>query len=136
MLMTLGLLTVTETEAKIIECTASYYGDRFDGRRTASGVRFDMNAMTAAHRTLRFGTRVRVTNKANGRSVEVTINDRGPYIRGRSIDLSKAAARKIGMLKSGIARVSLQVLNARDAAPRPQRGMTLAAAQRLMIELF
>lgn len=136
MLMTLGLLTVTETEAKIIECTASYYGDRFDGRRTASGVRFDMNAMTAAHRTLRFGTRVRVTNKANGRSVEVTINDRGPYIRGRSIDLSKAAARKIGMLKSGIARVSLQVLNARDASPRPQRGMTLAAAQRLMIELF
>src|SRR5262245_15985902 len=77
--------------------SASYYGKELAGRRTASGERFNPSAMTAAHRTLPFGTRVRVTNTHNGRSVIVRINDRGPFVKGRSIDLSSGAARAIGM---------------------------------------
>src|SRR5262245_25731124 len=76
---------------------ASYYGKELAGRRTASGERFNPSAMTAAHRTLPFGTRVRVTNTHNGRSMIVRINDRGPFVKGRSIDLSSGAARAIGM---------------------------------------
>jgi rare lipoprotein A len=76
----------------------------------ASGGWFNPNAMTAAHKTLPFGTKVRVTNRNNGRSVVVTINDRGPYIKGRIIDLSKAAAKQVGMTASGIAPVSVTVL--------------------------
>lgn len=84
---------------------ASYY---WQGQMTASGVRFNPNAMTAAHRTLPFGTKVRVTNKRNGKSVVVTINDRGPFIRGRIIDLSNAAAGVIGMRSSGVAPVVVE----------------------------
>ena len=87
---------------------ASWYGERFRGRRTASGSRFNPDALTAAHRTLPFGTRVRVTNVRNGRSVVVRITDRGPFIRGRIIDLSRAAARRIGI--AGIGRVRLERL--------------------------
>jgi rare lipoprotein A len=90
--------------------TASYYGRRFHGRLTANGERFDMGALTAAHRTLPFGTLVRVTNPRNGRSVTVRINDRGPFIAGREIDLSRAAAEEIGMIRSGHARVQLDVV--------------------------
>ena len=86
---------------------ASYY---WQGQRVASGGWFNPNAMTAAHRTLPFGTRVRVTHLGNGRSVEVMINDRGPFIAGRIIDLSRAAAGVIGMTGQGIARVSVEVL--------------------------
>src|SRR5262245_55773369 len=80
---------------------ASYYADRYHGRKTASSEVFDVNAMTAAHRTLPFGTRVRVTNVNNGRSVVVRINDRGPFVAGRVIDLSPAAARRIDMIDDG-----------------------------------
>ena len=90
--------------------TASYYGKRFHGRMTANGELFDMNAMTAAHKTLPFGTRVRVTNPVNGKSVVVRINDRGPFIRGRVIDVSRAAARKLGMIKRGHASVQLDII--------------------------
>ena len=86
---------------------ASYYGRRFHGRRTANGERFNMNAMTAAHRTLPFGSLVEVTNPRNGRSVVVRINDRGPFIRGRTIDLSRAAAKELGMISRGHAQVEL-----------------------------
>jgi len=86
---------------------ASYY---WQGQRVASGGRFDPSAMTAAHRTLPFGTRVRVTHLGNGRSVEVKINDRGPFIAGRIIDLSKGAASVIGMTAQGVARVAVEVL--------------------------
>jgi rare lipoprotein A (peptidoglycan hydrolase) len=96
--------------------TASYYGGEFRGRKTATGERFNPTAMTAAHKTLPLGSRVRVTNLRNGRSVEVTINDRGPYTRGRIIDLSKGAARKLDMLHSGTARVRLEVLTKKDHA--------------------
>ncbi len=89
---------------------ASYYGRRFHGRRTANGERFDMYAMTAAHKTLPFGSRVRVTNPRNGKSVIVRINDRGPFVRGRTIDLSRAAAGKIGIIGSGHGRVTLELL--------------------------
>ncbi|MBS0239806.1 MAG: septal ring lytic transglycosylase RlpA family protein [Proteobacteria bacterium] len=86
---------------------ASYY---WEGQKTASGARFNPEGMTAAHRTLPFGTRVRVTNQSNGQSVVVTINDRGPFIGGRVIDLSRGAARQINMTGAGVARVSLEVL--------------------------
>lgn len=89
---------------------ASFYGKRFHGRLTANGERFNMNAMTAAHKTLPFGTRVRVTNPRNGRSVTVRINDRGPFVRGRHIDLSRAAARKLGIVSRGHANVMLDVV--------------------------
>lgn len=91
--------------------TASYYGSRHHGKRTASGEPFNKNAMTAAHRSLPFGTRVKVTNLNNDRSVVVRINDRGPHTRGRLIDLSHAAAEKLGMIRSGTARVRVQSLS-------------------------
>ncbi|WBY03978.1 septal ring lytic transglycosylase RlpA family protein [Ramlibacter tataouinensis] len=86
---------------------ASWYGPRFHGRRTASGERFDMNALTAAHPSLPFGTRVTVRSLVNGREVTVRINDRGPFAPGRIIDLSHAAARVIGLLGPGVKRVAL-----------------------------
>ena len=89
---------------------ASFYGKRFNGRRTANGERFDMGDMTAAHRTLPFGTKVKVTNRKNGRSVVVRINDRGPFHGGRVIDLSRGAASRIGMIQDGVARVELEIL--------------------------
>jgi len=92
------------------EGMASWYGKEFHGRPTASGERFDMHALTAAHPTLPFGARVRVTNLANGKSVTVRVNDRGPFTKGRIIDLSYAAAREIGIIESGTARVRVEIL--------------------------
>jgi rare lipoprotein A (peptidoglycan hydrolase) len=89
---------------------ASYYGGRFHGRRTASGARFDSSGLTAAHRSLPFGTRVRVTHMGNGRSVMVRINDRGPFVGGRIIDLSSGAAGVLGMHGQGVARVRVSVV--------------------------
>lgn len=93
------------------EGMASWYGKKFHGRKTASGERFNMYDLTAAHRTLPFGTRVKVTNLENNQSVVVRINDRGPFAEGRIIDLSYAAARKIGMIEKGVARVRIKVVN-------------------------
>ncbi|MCQ4346103.1 septal ring lytic transglycosylase RlpA family protein [Pseudomonas stutzeri] len=92
------------------EGRASWYGSRHHGRRTASGERFDQHALTAAHRSLPFGSRVRVTNLHNRRSVVVRINDRGPYAGGRIVDLSRAAAERLGMLQRGVAEVRLELL--------------------------
>ena len=89
---------------------ASWYGGKHGGGPTASGERMDARAMTAAHRTLHMNTRVRVTNQKNGRSVVVRINDRGPYGRGRIIDLSRAAAEAIDMIDAGVVPVRLEVL--------------------------
>lgn len=89
---------------------ASWYGPKFHGKPTASGERFDRKGLTAAHRDLPFGTRVRVTNTRNGQAIVVRINDRGPYSRGRIIDLSEGAARKIGMMRAGTARVLVEIL--------------------------
>ena len=96
---------------------ASWYGPPHHGRKTASGEIYDMNQLTAAHRTLPLGTRVRVTNVGNGRSVVVRINDRGPFIDGRIIDLSQAAAREIGAIGAGVVSVQLEVLEAAAAEP-------------------
>jgi rare lipoprotein A (peptidoglycan hydrolase) len=87
---------------------ASWYGAAQDGKETASGETFDQKKLTAAHRTLPLGTKAVVTNLKNGKSVEVTINDRGPYAKGRKIDLSRAAARQIGMSKEGVAKVKIE----------------------------
>ncbi|MFC3101186.1 septal ring lytic transglycosylase RlpA family protein [Altererythrobacter lauratis] len=89
---------------------ASFYADRFHGQRTASGERFDNRALTAAHRTLPFGSRVRVTNPANGASVVVRITDRGPFTRGRLIDVSRAAAEELGLVRAGHGTVELELL--------------------------
>lgn len=92
------------------EGQASWYGDRHHGKRTASGERFDQHALTAAHRQLPFGTRVRVTHLGNGRQVTVRINDRGPFGKGRIIDLSRRAAEQLDMLRQGIAPVRIEAL--------------------------
>jgi rare lipoprotein A len=100
------VLFTPEAQAKPFQRgVASWYGPGFHGRLTANGERFNTNSLTAAHRTLPFGTRVRVTNAKTGRSVVVRINDRGPFTKGRVIDLSKAAARAVGI--AGVALVVL-----------------------------
>lgn len=100
---------------------ASWYGPGFQGRRTSSGEIFNRNDLTAASRTLPLGSRVRVTNLETGRSVVVRINDRGPYVRGRGLDLSQRAAERIGLARRGVARVQIDRLDetasARDAPP-------------------
>jgi rare lipoprotein A len=101
------------------EGLASWYGGKFQGRRTASGEIFDTRQFTAAHRSLPFGTRVLVTNLSNGKSVAVRINDRGPFVAGRVIDLSLAAAEAIGLTGRGLATVRLEVLTGGAAAGRP-----------------
>ena len=93
-----------------VEGIASYYSYGFNGKKTASGEIFNKNAFTAAHREFPFGTLLRVTNLSNNESVEVTVNDRGPFEKGRIIDLSEAAARAIGMIQVGTAEVKIQVL--------------------------
>lgn len=96
---------------------ASWYGPGFHGNRSASGEVYNQNALTAAHRTLPFGTKVRVTNTRTGRSIVVRINDRGPHIRGRIIDLSAAAARILGLVQTGVAPVRVEVLSNQMSAP-------------------
>lgn len=90
--------------------SASWYGGKFHGRTTANGERYNMHEMTAAHRSLPFGTKVRVTNPSNGKAVTVRINDRGPFVGNRVIDLSRGAAQAVGMIQQGVARVTIEVL--------------------------
>ena len=99
------------TEAEYFQNgVASFYGEKWNGRRTANGEIFNTYELTAAHKTLPFGTKVRVTNEANGKSVVVRINDRGPFVKGRIIDLSTAAFSTIGDVESGITKVKLEIL--------------------------
>jgi rare lipoprotein A len=101
---------------------ASWYGGSLHGRRTASGERFDQHGLTAAHRSLPLGTRVRVTHLESGRSVIVTITDRGPYVRGRIIDLSRGAARRLGIDRAGTARVRIETIDGTEIPrSRPRR---------------
>ncbi len=101
-------LVTTIAQPVLAQCGgASWYGPGFHGKKTASGQRFNENAMTAAHKTLPFGTVVKVTNQRTGKSIKVTINDRGPFARGRIIDLSKAAAAKLGTKKAGVGKVCI-----------------------------
>lgn len=106
--------TLPQPEARssiLAEGMASYYGAELAGNRTASGERFNPGALTAAHRTLPLGTMLRVTNKANGKSVIVRVNDRGPFAKGRILDVSRAAAERISMVRSGTARISIARIN-------------------------
>ena len=98
-------LSLFFSEANATVGTASWYGPGFHGKKTASGERFNQYGLTAAHKTLPLGSRVKVTNLSNGQSVVVTINDRGPYVRGRMIDLSQGAKNAIGM--GGVGKVSI-----------------------------
>lgn len=100
--------------AQIQTGKASFYADKFEGKPTASGQKYHHNRLTAAHKTLPFGTRVRVTNLANSATVEVVINDRGPYVENRVIDLSRSAAEKLGFVNQGLADVRLEVIDAGD----------------------
>ena len=108
----MGQVAFFTSEASAFNQTGmgSYYGPEFHGKRTASGERFNQNGMTAAHKTLAFGSRLRVTNVSNGKSVVVRVNDRGPFIRGRIVDVSTIAARQLGMVGRGVARVRIQKL--------------------------
>lgn len=90
--------------------TASYYAEDFHGKKTSNGERFNMNALTCAHKSLPFNTILRVTNLSNGKTVEVRVNDRGPFVATREIDLSKAAAVKLGMIGTGTAKVKLEIV--------------------------
>jgi len=102
------------SQAQIQTGKASFYADSFEGSRTANGDKYRANKFTAAHKTLPFGTVVKVTNLANKESVNVTINDRGPYVEGRVIDLSKAAAEKLNFFNQGIADVTIEVVDEGD----------------------
>ena len=93
---------------------ASFYADKFEGSSTASGEKYRHKKLTAAHKTLPFGTRIKVTNLANNKSVEVVVNDRGPYVDGRVVDVSKAAAEELGFVNQGLADVSVEVVDAGD----------------------
>lgn len=107
---------------------ASWYGKEWQGRVMASGQRFDDDKLTAAHRTLPLNTQVRVTNIETGRSVDVTITDRGPYVHGRVIDLSKAAAKKLGMVKNGLAPVRITTIAPPAPAPAYPQANTKVAS--------
>lgn len=106
--------TAIATSTNTWEGRVSYLARKFKGRKTASGERFNPNALTMAHNTLPFGTMVRVTNLNNGKSVQVRVNDRGPYAADRVADLSHAAARALDMLRAGVAQARLEVLSAFD----------------------
>jgi rare lipoprotein A len=102
------------TSAQVQTGKASFYADKFEGQPTASGEKYRHSKLTAAHKTLPFGTRVRVTNLANNESVEVLINDRGPYVDNRIIDLSKSAAEKLGFVNQGLVDIKLEVIDPGD----------------------
>ncbi len=106
--LTSGPQTRTETYYQV--GTASWYGPKFHGQLTANGEVYDMNKMTAAHKSLPFNTRVKVVDLKTGRQVEVRINDRGPFIKNRIIDLSRRAAEKLGMIQPGTTKVGLKIL--------------------------
>jgi rare lipoprotein A len=105
---------VVSAIAQVQTGKASFYADKFEGAQTASGEKYKHNKLTGAHKTLPFGTKVRVTNVANNESVEITINDRGPYVDGRIVDVSKSAAEKLGFVNLGLAEVKLEVIDAGD----------------------
>lgn len=105
---------VVTSYAQVQTGKASFYADKFEGSRTASGQKYKRSKLTGAHKTLPFGTKVRVTNLTNNQSVIVTINDRGPFVEGRVIDLSKAAAEKLGFLSQGLAEVRIEVVDPGD----------------------
>lgn len=116
-----------QSELLKLEAVASYYGAEFNGKPTSSGEIFDMNDLTAAHKTLPFGTILEVTNLENGKKVTVRVNDRGPFVADRELDVSKAAAETLGMITTGTARVSIRKLSGPMASPAATPAVTPAA---------
>lgn len=120
-MITVAPLCAGEAEIFKLEALASFYAEDFHGRPTASGELFDMNAYTAAHKSLPFGTMLEVTNLSNGKRVTVRVNDRGPFVPNREIDLSRGAAEKLDMITAGVARVSIRKIS----GPTGQKGTVL-----------
>ena len=114
--------------------TASYYAEDFHGKKTSNGEIFNMNALTCAHKSLPFNTELKVTNLANGKSVVVRVNDRGPFVPYREIDLSKAAAVQLGMTGSGTTSVKLEIIKKGPSTKISQQ--TAASAEKLMVQRF
>jgi len=114
---------------------ASYYGKQFHGRKTANGERFNMNRLTAAHRTYPFGTVLQVTNLRNNKRVTVRINDRGPYSGGRVIDLSKQAAHELGFVNSGVTKVKIEVVNGKVSGERDEQNKDKQRPAMLIVHL-
>ncbi|HZX74443.1 MAG TPA: septal ring lytic transglycosylase RlpA family protein [Cyclobacteriaceae bacterium] len=121
-LLLLLIISSTTSFAQIQTGKASFYADKFEGSPTASGEKYKHSRLTAAHKTLPFGTVVRVKNLANNETVDVVVNDRGPYVDGRVIDLSKSAAEKLGFLNKGLADVEVTVIDAGDGKGKIQTG--------------
>ena len=113
--------------------TASYYAEDFHGKKTSNGERFNMNALTCAHKSLPFDTILRVTNLSNGKTVDVRVNDRGPFVATREIDLSKAAAVKLGMIGTGTAKVKLEIV--KEGPDTKLSRQTAASAAKIMAKL-
>jgi rare lipoprotein A len=113
-LLVILFFSVLTSFAQIQTGKASFYADKFDGGPTASGEKYKHSKLTAAHKTLPFGTKIRVTNLANNESVDVVVNDRGPYVENRIVDLSRAAAEKLGFINQGLADVKIEVIDAGD----------------------
>lgn len=114
LLSILLFFSLASATAQVQVGKASFYADKFEGSPTASGEKYKASKLTAAHKTLPFGTKVRVTNLANNESVVVTINDRGPFVEGRIIDVSKSAAEKLSFFNQGTAEVKLEIVDATD----------------------
>lgn len=108
--LAVALLGVISFVASAETVTCSYYATRYNGRRTASGQHFNSNALTAAHRTLPLGTRVKLTNPKNNRSVIVKVNDRGPFVKGRDISVTRRAAKTLGFTRAGVAQLEMETL--------------------------
>ena len=113
--------------------TASYYAEDFHGKKTSNGERFNMNALTCAHKSLPFDTILRVTNLSNGKTVDVRVNDRGPFVATREIDLSKAAAVKLGMIGTGTAKVKLEIV--KEGPDTKLSRQTASSAAKIMAKL-
>ena len=134
-LLIIGLLLLAPLFCEVYKngVTASYYAEDFHGKRTSNGERFNMNDYTCAHKSLPFNTILKVTNLANGKSCEVRVNDRGPFVASREIDLSKAAAIKLGMIGSGTAKVKLEIVKRGPDNKLSQQ--TAASASKIMAKL-
>lgn len=111
LLFTTNVMAKTKVNQHSTRGEASYYAGFHHGKKTASGERFNMHSLTAAHRTLPLGSKIKVTNLNNGKEVVVRVNDRGPYAKGRVIDVSLGAAKKLDMIKTGTTKVSIQILH-------------------------
>jgi len=132
-----GITRVSKKQGQFVgEGVASWYGPNFHGKQTANGETYDMDELTAAHRTLPFNTRVRVINLENDQTVVVRINDRGPYAKGRIIDLSRKAASKIGMIRTGTAQVRLMALGGADTPIDSEAAINLSETFTLQLGSF